>query len=289
MKLLSFITFLLSITNIFQFVEPIIKPIIKPVINKLNKKFLITNKDGASYCEKNSLVFMNSNNFFKDKKIISISPAGYYGFYLMGVCTYIKENYNTSKYIFSGASAGAWNSLYMTLKTDPTFMKDILVKNEVYQNKNVYQIEQEIKKNISQYYTTRDFDLDRLFIGVTTFGQTNIYTDFENLEDAIDCCIASSHIPFITGSLLYQYKNKCTFDGGFSEYPYLDTNQIALHITPNIWNQNEKFDFNLFKKDFFNLEKLFEKGYEDTIQYGKEILDKKICNYKNETEIEEHT
>jgi hypothetical protein len=43
------------------------------------KKFLITNKTGGSYSEKNSLVFLNSNKFFKDKKVISVSPAGFYG------------------------------------------------------------------------------------------------------------------------------------------------------------------------------------------------------------------
>jgi hypothetical protein len=161
----------------------------------------------------------------------------------------------------------------MTLKNDPKFMTEILVKNELYRKKNVFQIENEIKNNMLKYYRASDFDLDRLFVGVTTIRQTNIYTDFQNLEDAIDCCIASSHIPFITGSIVYRYKNKCAFDGGFSNYPYLNTNQAVLHITPNIWNQNDKVDFNLLKKDFFNLEKLFEKGYSDTAKYGKEILD----------------
>lgn len=259
MKLLYII---LSSINMLNFAKSII-----------NTKYLITNKNGGSYCEKNSLVFMNTNKFFKDKKLISISPAGYYGFYTMGICSYIKENYNTSEYIFSGASAGAWNSLYMTLKTDPKFMSSILVKNEIYKNKNICQIENEIKNTILQYYRTKDFDLDRLFIGLTTLGKTNIYTDFENLEDAIDCCIASSHIPFITGHVFHHYKNKCVFDGGFSNYPYLNTNKRELHISPNIWNQNENLRFNLFKKDFFNFENLYDKGYEDTHKYGKEMLD----------------
>jgi hypothetical protein len=139
--------------------------------------------------------------------------------------------------------------------------------------KNIW-IENEMKNTILQYYRTKDFDLDRLFIGLTTFGQTNIYTDFENLEDAIDCCIASSHIPFITGQILHHYKNKCVFDGGFGTHPYINTNKVELHISPNIWNQNEKIKFNMLKKDFFNLENLFDKGYEDTREYGKEKLDR---------------
>ena len=54
----------------------------------------------------------------KNPKMISISPAGIYGFYTLGTCAYIKENYDVSDYIFSGASAGSWNSLYMVLKND---------------------------------------------------------------------------------------------------------------------------------------------------------------------------
>ena len=37
--------------------------------------------------------------------------------------------------------------------------------------------------------------------------------------------------------------------------------------------QNTKLPFNLFRKDIFNLEELFEKGYQDTAMYGKQTLD----------------
>jgi hypothetical protein len=196
----------------------------------------------------------------------------------MGVCAYIKDNYDTSKYLFSGASAGAWNSLFMIMNIKTEIIKNIIVNNEIYKNKNVSQIQQNIKQNILKNFNTKDFDLNRLFIGVTNFKQTNIYTDFENIDDAINCCLASSHIPFITGCLLHRYKNKYVFDGGFSENPYLNVNQIVLHIHPNIWGQNEKIDFNLFKKDFCNFENLYKKGYEDTVKYGKETLDKIFIN-----------
>lgn len=51
----------------------------------------------------------------KKPNMITISPGGIYGFYTLGTCSYIKNNYNISDYIFSGASAGSWNSLYMVL------------------------------------------------------------------------------------------------------------------------------------------------------------------------------
>ena len=212
-----------------------------------------------------------------DRPVITISPSGYYGLYIMGVCAYINQHYDTSKYLFSGASAGAWMSLFMTLKGKPELLKDLMVKNDLYQHKGVTYLLQTIKDKILTTFTTDDFDLDRLCIGLTTFGQTNIYFDFNNLEDAIDCCLASSNIPFITGSLLHYYKNICAFDGNFSPSPYVDSD-IILHIHPNMWGQNENINFNLYKKDYSDLEELYKRGYQDTFIYGKETLDKLFTN-----------
>lgn len=232
------------------------------------KQYIIKNKEGNCYYMKDSMEFMKEARNVQEKPIITISPGGFYGFYMMGVCTYMKDYYNMDKYIYSGASAGAWNSLFMTFnKHQPTLVQS-LVQNDLYKGKNIYQVEQFIKHRLLEKYDASDFDLDRLFIGVTTIGQTNIYTDFHNLEDAIDCCIASSHIPFISGNAMNKYKNIYTFDGGFSNYPYLNVKRPILHINPLIWNnktdKTNKLNYAVLFKENFNLEKLFERGYEDT-------------------------
>jgi hypothetical protein len=196
------------------------------------------------------------------KKVITIGPAGFDGFYLLGVCSYIKENYDTSDYLFSGASVGAWISLYMTYKGDHDKIAQLLVENKMYMGVSVSQILQMHKLLMMTNFQSEDFDLDRLFIGVTTLGRTNVHTDFVSLEDATDCCLASSHIPLITGPLLHCYKNSYAFDGGFSEFPYLPDE--VLHLHPHIWGQcNETYDF----------EELYRRGYEDSAKYGKQILD----------------
>jgi predicted patatin/cPLA2 family phospholipase len=185
---------------------------------------------------------------------------------MMGTCAYMKDyfNVNSEKYIYSGASAGAWNSLFMTFNKHSPSLVNTLVQNDIYKGLNLLQVESLMKERILTKYDTSDFDLDRLFIGVTTFGQTNIYTDFNNLEDAIDCCIASSHIPFVSGGAINKYKNIYTFDGGFSNYPYLNVKKPALHISPGIWiNKKNKLDCSIFFTGKFDLEKLFEAGYED--------------------------
>jgi hypothetical protein len=238
------------------------------------KKYLILNKKNIRYDEISGNNFINKDNYLKNRKIVTIGSAGYYGFYQLGVCMYIKEHYNTENFLFSGASSGTFASLFMTLKKDSKKMMDLIVNNKVYEKKNAPQILKEMKKNLLANFNENDFDLNRLFICANEIDQTNIYTDFENLEDALTCCEASSHIPFITGPMLFKYKNKYMFDAEFCDNPYLNSNEIALDININVWGQNNNVPFMLHKTNPIDFEKMYENGYQDTMKYGKETLDK---------------
>jgi len=213
------------------------------------------------------------------RNVITFSPCGYYGFYMMGVCHYIKEHYDTSEYFFSGASAGSCVSVVMAYKGKPEALRDMIINNKIYIDKPISEILKIMTQKTLNKFTSDDFDLSRLFIGVTTIGQTNIHFDFDSLEDALNCCLASSNIPFITGPLLYNYKNSYAFDGNFSASPYVDS-EVVLHIHPNIWGQNHKINFNIYKTNYYNVEELYARGYEDTKLYGKETLDKVFDIYK---------
>ena len=234
-----------------------------------------------------TFVNVKENTFLQDKKIISISPGGFLGFYLFGICTYIKENYNTDQYVYTGASAGAWNSLFMSHRfSDPgAFVLDILDET-IEKRKSINDVQYFMKEKILQNYKDSDFDLQRLYIGVTTLPsfqpKITIYSDFVSLEDAIDCCIASSHIPFVTGGFINRYHHLLSFDGGFSRYPYLDIAKPVLHISPNMWTlaSDKKEEHlirwvDLFCKGKTNFFELFEKGYNDA-KKNKYILDKTL-------------
>jgi hypothetical protein len=124
------------------------------------------------------------------------------------------------------------------------------------------------------------------------------------LEDAINCCIASSHIPLITGGLTNRYHDMYTFDGGFSNYPYLNFTENVLHITPSMWkklhsNENTIHNNNNNKPflDSFtslnvilelllmiknrNYMELFDNGYLDA-KNNKDLLDKIFLEIKSE-------
>lgn len=274
----------------------------------INKK-----KDKHKNNEENE-TYLIQNDFLQGKRLISISPGGFKGFYLFGVLSYIKDNYDLTNYIYSGASAGAWNALFMCIKNNNSHIRDMIQEEDIKKITSVYELEQKIKSKLLSYYKNRekenDFDFRRLFIGVTTINNnyqpdTTIYNDFESLEDAIDCCIASSHIPFVTGGLINKYNGRINFDGGFKKNPYLNINKSVLHISPSmwikiknsikdgneipvkeqssLWNDIHKFFYqtNVLKKDNIDFFQLYEDGYREARE-NKAILDD-IIIHKNYT------
>lgn len=232
--------------------------------------------------------FLDDNEYIKDKKLISISPGGFKGFYVMGVCKFIKDHYNLDNYIFSGASAGAWNSLLLCFNRDINEIQHKILDNALQNTNKISDIEKRIKIKMLENYHTSDFELRKLFIGVTTFDNynyktnTTIFTGFDSLEDALDCCIASSHIPLVTGGFTNVYRDILSFDGGFSRYPYLNTTRSLLHITPRIWKKDSSNkttismsinDYTtLFSKAQYQFSEMVEKGYKDSIN-NKKVLD----------------
>ena len=99
---------------------------------------------------KNSLFNRFTNNLkytddeLTNKKMISIAPGGTNGFYTLGVSSYIKQNFDLSNYVFSGASAGAWNALFMSFKNDPNDFIDTILNIDYDNAKSILDIEYSI-------------------------------------------------------------------------------------------------------------------------------------------------
>ena len=266
----------------------IIKKNIKP-----NKYTVVNIKENIVLRYDNITNYFYDNYLLNNKKVLNIYPAGIKGFYEMGICTFIKENYNLENIVFSGASAGAWNSLFLSYKGDISRFKDIIFDINYDESKSIYQLQQSLKKKVLQEFSTHDFDLKKIFIGVSVFEsfilKTYIYTDFKSLEDALNCIIASSNIPFITGKLFYFYNNKLSFDGGFRNDPFIHHPYKSIFIHPSLFNKynilNENDTTNehsnsLIKDNNFIVNnskflELFIQGYEDAQKY-KDIIKKNL-------------
>lgn len=238
------------------------------------------------------IIFLNNNcNSFKtnmvkniniDQKIISITPGGFKGFYTLGICHYLKDNYDLSEFLYSGASAGSWNALFLSFKGNNKDFLNNIFDIEIKKKKTLKYIQKDIKRNIVKNYNQFDFDIDKLYVGVSYIDKckfiSKIYNEFESLEDVLDCCVASSHIPFVTGGLTYNYKDKLTFDGGFGKNGILNTTNTFL-ISPNIWNSDiilNESELNIKKKKLPTLERLehlYYLGYEDSFKNREKIND----------------
>jgi hypothetical protein len=230
------------------------------------------------------------------RSLISISPGGFKGFYMTGIIAYLKENYDLSDFIFSGASAGAWNSILFSYQGNLTefIQKIISDKPKIHKNESLHDFELFLKKRILIHSTSSDFDLSKVFIGAAEIRRTNmfslkpiIFSNFIDLDDALNCCLASSHIPFITGGLFYKYKEKYTFDGGFSKYPYYSEIKPTLHITPSMWNKSaDKSWYNmenyttLLCKTKYNFMELYQQGYDDTKKNSDKLDEIFVKKYK---------
>lgn len=260
----------------------------KPCCLKKPKYIINYNKHNLRLEYNNITDYYFDSKYISNKKIINISPAGLKGFYEMGVCTHIKENYNTDNYVFSGASAGAWNSLLMSYKGNIINFKNIIFDIDFNNIKSIYHLQLIFKQKLLNNFSSNDFDFKRMFIGVTVFEKLQfnnyIFTDFDSLEDAIDCIIASSNIPFLTGKLLLKYRNKICFDGGFSKDPFIHHPNDNILIHPELYQnaldyQNMNIiDFDLFNVDYKQLIKLFEQGYSDSMKYDSFIKKNIIQN-----------
>jgi len=280
-----FTFYLLTNINSFLFIK---KNFMK-IKNPLNT--IINIKQNTIY--KNENLFLINNTNIIDKKIITISPGGFYGFYLFGIVSFIKDNYNLTDYIFTGASAGSWISLSLCYKNDMKKLFDKIMCKNISNIDSIIELEYSLKYKLLNNFNDNDFDLHKLFVGITTIKNykilTNIFTDFNSLEDAINACIASSHIPFITsGFFSNKYYNMYNFDGGFSSYPYINTSKPVLNITPNLFDtiknnkennkeniksetkniiKNLKIMVSLVKKNSLNFNDLYENGYNDALKH----------------------
>ena len=215
------------------------------------------------------------------KKILYVAPGGLRGFYTLGITTYIKENYNLENYSLYGASAGAWNALYLSYKNDSTIYLnnlDFISKNNY---SNLFELQKSMKDTFSDIYNEEDFYINNLNIYVTVFGKNgfrkSLINDFTELDDVMDCCIASSHIPLVSKPVIFQdYNNMLCVDGGmFNKLVDHNNNFLVpdIYITPCMWNNNKIIKWDNLKT--LDVLKLVEMGYQDSYK-NKYWLDTKF-------------
>jgi hypothetical protein len=176
------------------------------------------------------------------KPDILLSPGGYNGFYQLGICHYIKNNFDIQNKKILGFSAGSWAGLFLCLNKEHT---NDCIKN-IFSQINKYcplpKLPIIFKKAIVKYKYD-DFNISNLNIGLTNLATRNVYihNEFLTINDCINSCIGSSFVPYITyKDILYFYKNKCVIDGAiyYKNYiKHIDKNKTLL-INTKIFRPN---------------------------------------------------
>ena len=241
-------------------------------------------------------VNINNRKQFNNTKFITISPGGLAGFYSLGICNFIKEQYDVSEYSYLGASAGAWNAMVCCYKGNTQqFIKTLFDDDTICKTNSINELQYILKSHILNRYTINDFDVERLHITVCEVNQFSIKSKvihtFYNLETLIDCCIVSSHIPYITSEhLIKKYDNKITFDGGFLAFPPKDRYHHII-ISPNMYDPDMLGNMivNMFKRNITkdSIYELFIQGYTDASLH-KEELDEIFIPENNFINIEDN-
>jgi len=242
----------------------------KPVFHRLLTAIILYTTSAYSFSRTFKKGRYNLHSINNENKIISISPGGIKGLYYLGSLYYIKENYKLDEYCYLGSSVGSWISLFMCFKGNSKIFVDSVLNLNY--NQSLSSAQETMKSYLLENYTSNDFELSKLKIGVAEFGKYNkfnliytIYDSFYDLEDAINCCIASSHVPFIMGGgFLKKYKKKFVFDGGLKKVSYEKPKNSVLHVSSNVWN-NEKYMKmpGLKKYKDFDVDSLFNDGFND--------------------------
>ena len=199
---------------------------------------------------------------------IILSPGGYNGFYQLGMCHYIKNNFNYQNKKLLGFSSGSWASLFMCLKNEHSNECIKTIFKKINKCCSLTKMPTIFKSAIEQYKYS-DFDISNLYIGLTDINNKSIHVhhQFLTIKDCLDCCIGSSFVPYITyKDLFYFYNHKFVIDGGFYYKKYMqkvDTDKVlVLNYKLFRPNYNKRgLHFINFVKPKRNLYDLYLLGY----------------------------
>jgi hypothetical protein len=217
-----------------------------------------------------------------DKKIISIPPSGFLGFYVMGMCAYLKDHYDLSRVLFAGDASGGWNALFMSCRREPlTFALGILENKQLRYADTLQEWEFALKSHILTHYTDDDFDIDSLYLGVPfwqeCFEDSMLVKPAASLKDAVEGCL--TRMPFPWGPVPVW--------GDVKKSDWILWNQAPnVRLRPNMWTDKTKngiFDFHQYYQKCasasadcippspskkIEILDLFDRGYADAMEHA---------------------
>lgn len=182
------------------------------------------------------------------KMDLIISGGGFLGYYLVGMDRVLKKLQRQRSFIierYAGTSVGSLAAVAMVCDVGDSM---ISLYDQIQGDPHYFQ-------RIRQYFLSilpkdaYERCSYRVFISISvlewTYGfpllKNMVVSEFENNEDLVDACMASSNVPFFVSSFpFYHFRGKCCLDGCFTRntplFPIGDVQLIVrLHRIPYSW------------------------------------------------------
>ena len=195
---------------------------------------------------------------------IFIAPGGYKGIYMLGICHYLKNNFEIEKKTVTGLSCGSLLSLFMVLnpELDGEFIRAIF---EIEFKKSLPSLLEDICEKLVTRFKSEDFDFDRVQVGVTTWRGLELFRKFLTINEAKYGCKASCFVPFITcRDLMMVYHNKLALDGGlFYKRAELLKRKETFLINSPMFGRYKEGMINGFRKPKCSYYQMYLYGYSD--------------------------
>lgn len=217
-------------------------------------------------------------NLIRNPDII-LSPGGLLGFYVLGICHYIKNHYNIDNKNIVGFSAGSLNTIFLSLdkQYDIRFLKE-LFKLNLHGTMPLPYILNKTIDLMNDMFNIENFNITNKYIAVTSnYSKLDGYNKFLNVSDMTKCCISSSFIPLITyRDIFYFYNGKCSLDGGLFYYKYKKQikSRKILWLNYKLFKRYNKYNipgYSLLCRNY-SIYELYRLGYSDSVK-NKSILD----------------
>ena len=219
------------------------------------------------------IYFVFKIQYKKKHKIISpndfdiiYNPGGYYGFYLLGVGHYIKNNFDISNKKTVGISAGSWLSIFMNLNNKDANLYIKTLFSKIHYIYPIHKLPKLIEQTLYDI-NCQNIDISNINIMVSNMNdfKLEVYNKFLSLDELTRCCMASSFIPLITyKDIIYFYKNKLSLDGMLLKKFYLK------NVDPN---KTLVIKFDMFGRLNKN------KVYKSIFKPGRSLYDLYILGY----------
>lgn len=208
-----------------------------------------------------------------------IQPGGVKGFYMTGICKYIRDHYDLSDWNYYGASAGAWNVMYLGCKPEK---EELFIQQaqEIgqFSYTSLYDMEKTMKQRLMVNFKLEDFNIPSMNICVSSkrnwqpLLRKEVIREFYDMDDLVECCIASSHLPFITnGEFFYHYRARKCLDGGFFRKPYTREDNVipSMILNPEIWKNTQMNQINRIHT--LDIHSMMYYGYNDAYNHRWEL------------------